>query len=230
MHKIGIMQPYFFPYIGYWQLMQAVDTYVIADDLNYIKNGFINKNSILLDNRPFKISLQLFGASQNKLINEIEVGENGAKLLSTIKNAYKKAPYFKDVFPLIEKILLNPEKNLAKFLGFSLQEVAEYMEIDVKFLYSSEIDKDNSLKFDERIYDICHRLKGDHYINAIGGQKLYSKEKFAEQGLKLSFIKTHDIRYRQFQEEFIPNLSVIDVMMFNSKADLKKMLDDYELI
>ena len=115
MKKIGIMQPYFFPYIGYFQLMDAVDIYVIADDLNYIKNGFINKNSILLNNQPFKISLQLFGASQNKLINQIEVGENGEKLLSTIKNAYKKAPYFKEVFPLLLKFL-SLDQSLHQFL------------------------------------------------------------------------------------------------------------------
>ncbi|WP_201353775.1 WbqC family protein [Hydrogenimonas urashimensis] len=228
--KIGIMQPYFFPYIGYYQLMEAVDTYVIADDLNYIKNGYINKNSILLNNQPFKISLQLFGASQNKLINQIEVGENGPKLLSTIKNAYKKAPFFKEVFPLLEDILLEKEKNLGRFLGNSLMKTAKYLEIEVDFLYSSEIEKDNSLKFDERIYDICHRLNGDHYINAIGGQKLYSKEKFAKHGIRLNFIQTHVIQYKQFNDSFVPNLSIIDVMMFNSKKDLKIFLNEYSLV
>lgn len=228
--SIGIMQPYFFPYIGYFHLMQEVNVFVIADDLNYIKNGYINRNSILLNNETFKITLQLNGASQNKLINEIEVGNNNSKLLETIRRAYKKAPYFNDVFPLIEDIMLNEEKNLARFLGDSLIKISNYLNIEVKILYSSEIDKDNSLTYDDRIIDICKRLDMNCYINAIGGKVLYSKDTFMKQNLELYFINSQISQYKQFNDNFIPNLSIIDLMMFNSKENLTKLLDQYELV
>lgn len=228
--SIGIMQPYFFPYIGYFHLMKEVNVFVIADDLHYIKNGYINRNSILLNNEIFKITLQLNGASQNKLINEIEVGNNNSKLLETIRRAYKKAPYFNDVFPLIEEIMLNEEKNLARFLGDSLMKISNYLNIEIEILYSSEIDKDNSLTYDDRIIDICKRLDMNCYINAIGGKVLYSKDTFMKQDLELYFINSHMSEYKQFNDNFIPNLSIIDLMMFNSKENLTKLLDQYELV
>jgi len=224
------MQPYLFPYIGYFQLIHAVDDFVLADDLNFIKNGFINKNSILADGKPYKISLQLFGASQNKRINEIQSGENGDKLLRIIENRYRKAPYYHEVYPLLETILLNQEKNLARFIGFSITAISDYLNIQAEFFYSSDVEKDNSLKFDARIIDICKRLKADHYINPIGGQKLYDKNKFAKEGIKLSFLETSLVEYKQFENIFVPNLSIIDVMMFNSKETIKEMLEAYKLI
>jgi hypothetical protein len=228
--KLGIMQPYFFPYIGYFQLIEAVDTYVIADDLNFIKNSYIKKNSILENGAPALLSLELIGASQNKLINEIEVGNNTAKLLKGIQRRYAKAPYFKDVFPLLETILLYQDKNLAKFLGNSLIKIADYLGMETTFLYSSEIEKNNDLKFDERIFEICRKVGSDHYINAIGGKELYSKDDFAREGIKLNFIDTKEIEYKQFDKEFVPNLSIIDVMMFNSKEECKELLQQYELV
>lgn len=228
--KLGIMQPYFFPYIGYFQLIDLVDVYVIADDLHYIKNSYIKKNNILDNGAPALLSLELKGASQNKLINEIEVGSNTNKLLMTIQYRYAKAPYFKDVFPLLQNILLSEEKNVARFLGDSLMKIASYLDIPTKFLYSSEIEKNNDLKFDARIIDICKRLGADHYINAIGGKELYSKDKFALEGIQLSFIDTKEIEYAQFGKEFVPNLSIIDVLMFNSPEETKMLLQEYELV
>lgn len=228
--SIGIMQPYFFPYIGYFQLIKKVDIFVIADDLHYIKNSFINKNFILLNHEAFRLSLQLKGASQNKLINEIEVGSNNSKLLETIRRAYKKAPYFNDVFPLIEEIMLSKENNLARFLGDSLMKISNYLGIEVEILYSSKIEKDNSLKYEERIIDICKRLEGKHYINAIGGKTLYSKENFRKEDLTLQFISSPPYVYKQFNDNFIPDLSMIDLMMFNSKDNLTQLLDSHEFV
>ena len=228
--KLGIMQPYFFPYIGYFQLIQLVDVYVIADDLNFIKNSYIKKNSILDNGSPALISLQLIGASQNKLINEIEVGNDVDKLLTAIQRRYAKAPYFKDVFPLLQTILSSKEKNLARFLGDSLMEISNYLGMQTKFLYSSEIEKNNDLKFDARIKDICKSVGSEHYINAIGGKELYNKDEFAKEGIKLSFIDTKNIEYKQFDKAFVPNLSIIDVMMFNSKEECMDLLQRYELV
>lgn len=228
--KIAIMQPYFLPYIGYFQLINAVDTFVIADDLNYMKNSYINRNIILENGKKYKFTLQLKGASQNKHINNIEVGDNTNVLLNTFKHNYKKAPYFKDIYILLEQILNNDEKNLARFIGFSLKIICEYLEISTKLIYSSELEKDNSLKFDDRIFDICHNQNSFNYINPIGGYELYNKENFTKKKIKLDFLEMNDIKYSQFSENFICCLSMIDVLMFNSKEEIQELLKKYNLV
>lgn len=228
--KLGIMQPYFMPYLGYWQLIKAVDKFVIYDDVNFIKGGWINRNNILLNNQRFLINLLLSGASSNKLINEIKVQENQTKLIKTIESAYKKAPMFDTVFPLFLQIMSFCNNNLAKFIGNSLIEVTNYLMIETEFIYSSDIEKDNSLRAQDKILHICTLLGAKQYINAIGGQELYDKESFDSQGLKLNFIKSELPPYKQFNNEFIPGLSIIDVMMFNSVEEINGMLDKYELV
>lgn len=227
---LAIMQPYFFPYIGYWQLISAVDTFVIFDDVNFIKKGYINRNSILANEKAQLFTLELIGASQNKLINEIEVGNNSQKLLKTIEIAYKKAPYFSDVFPMIEDILNNKEKNLSKFIGHSLEQISNYLKLHTKFIYSSDIKKENSLKAQDKIIDICKKLEATDYINAIGGQELYDKAKFKEQNINLNFLKTELTEYKQFKNDFIPYLSIIDILMFNRVSEVKQLLCKYELV
>jgi hypothetical protein len=227
---LAIMQPYFFPYIGYWQLINVADTFVIFDDVNFIKKGYINRNSILVGGKSQKITLELIGASQNKLIKEIEVGSNSQKVLKTIEMSYKKAPYFSNVFPMIEDILNQEDKNLAKFIGYSLQQISNYLKLNIKFIFSSDIEKDNSLKAQEKILDICKKLNVTNYVNAIGGQELYNKEKFQEQNMQLNFLKTEFTEYKQFKNEFIPYLSIIDILMFNNCDEIQNMLNDYKLM
>ena len=227
---VAIMQPYFFPYIGYWQLIYAVDTFVIYDDVNYIKKGYINRNSMLYNNQTFRFTLELRGASQNKLINKIEVGNNKKKLLKTIEQAYKKAPQFNEVFPLIKSILENEEKNLGKFLGNSIEKISNYLEIDTKIIYSSNTEKDNSLRAEDKILEICQKLDASKYINAIGGQSLYNRENFSKIGIDLYFLETMEIKYNQFSNTFIPYLSIIDIMMFNTTNQIHTMLNNYRLI
>ena len=227
---VAVMQPYFFPYIGYWQLLSAVDTFVIFDDVNFIKKGYINRNSILLNNASYLFTLELVGASQNKLINEIDIGNNQKKILKTIETAYKKAPYFETVFLLIEDILNQNEKNLAKYIGYSLQKISNYLDIDTQLIYSSDLEKNNELKAQEKILEICKKLNATHYINAIGGQGLYDKAVFEAEGIQLNFLKTELQEYQQFKNEFVPYLSIIDILMFNSQAEIKQMLCAYESV
>lgn len=227
---LAIMQPYLFSYIGYWQLINAVDTFVIFDDVNFIKKGYINRNSILVGGKLQQITLELIGASQNKLINEIKVGNNSQKLLKTIEMSYKKAPYFDNVFSIIEDILNQEESNLAKFIGYSLQKISNYLEIDTKFIYSSSIEKDNSLKAQNKILDICKKLDATDYINAIGGKELYDKDKFEKQNIKLNFLEPEIQKYMQLESEFISYLSIIDIIMFNNKDNISKMLMQYKLL
>ncbi len=227
---LAIMQPYLFPYIGYWQLINTADTFVIYDDVNFIKQGYINRNSILANKKKQLFTLELIQASANKLINEIQIGRNRAKILKTIKQNYIKAPYFKTVYPILEDIFNQDEQNLAKFIGYSLQHISDYLQIETKLIYSSDIKKDNSLKAQDKVIHICKILKATHYINAIGGQELYSKERFKSENIQLNFIKTKLLEYKQFDNEFIPYLSIIDIMMFNDIHDIKMMLNSYELV
>jgi len=231
--RLAIMQPYFFPYIGYWQLMNAVDKFVIYDDVNYIKRGWINRNKIIENKEENYLILPLHKSSQNKLINEINIFEpqkNKEKIYHRICVAYKKAPYYKDVIYLLKEAILNTEVNLVQYLTNIIKIVNEYLEINTILIVSSTLEKDNSKKGQEKIIEICSQLKADHYINPIGGTNLYDKKEFEKYGIKLSFLKTEDIIYKQFDNEFIPNLSIIDVMMFNSKDDINKMLDKFTLI
>ena len=223
------MQPYLFPYIGYWQLINAVDTFVIYDDVNFIKRGYINRNNILQNQKPQLFTLELIGASQNKKINEISVGNNSKKLLKTIKQNYSKAPFFNDVFPLLEEILGNKVKNLPRFIGISLVGISKYLNINTNFLYSSDLENDKSLKAQERLIEISKILTATDYINAIGGKELYDKEFFLKNNINLSFLKSTEIVYKQFNNEFVSNLSIIDLMMFNSKEEIQILLQKYYL-
>lgn len=228
--KIAIMQPYLFPYIGYFQLIQAVDTFVIYDDVNFIKQGWINRNYILLDNKRRLFTLQLNGASSFKLINQIQIGNNKEKLLKTFKQAYAKAPYYKENIRIIEDIIVCEEKNLARYLINGILKLAGYLAMSTKFVISSELEKNGEYKAQDKVIDICERLKADHYINAIGGLELYSRKKFNEKGIKLSFIKSAALAYAQASNEHVPSLSIIDLLMFNSKDQLRKKLNEYALL
>ena len=226
------MQPYFFPYIGYWQLMNAVDVYVVYDDVNFIKNGWINRNRILVNNAPSYYNLQLIDASPNKIINDILVNNDERiikKNIKTIEYSYKKAPFFKDVFPLINNILNCSDIYLHQYLMNSFTQINEYLGIDTKMIFSSDIQKNNSLKGQDKVIEICKVLNGDEYYNAIGGTSLYDKKIFADNGIKLSFLETGNIIYKQYNDTFVSNLSIIDVLMFNSKEDINCMLNQYSL-
>ncbi|WP_018249185.1 WbqC family protein [Orenia marismortui] len=231
--KVAIMQPYFLPYIGYFQLINQVDKFILYDDVNYINRGWINRNRILLNGEAHMITLALSGASQSKLINQIVIhdGERQKKkLLKTIRHAYVKAPYYDQVFPLIEEIMLNDESNLVKFIEFSLKGIANYLDFNTEFIISSKIKKDNELIGQNKILEICKELEAGIYINPIGGYELYSKEEFIREGIELYFIKAEDIKYKQYKNEFIPNLSIIDILMFNSKDKIKLLLEKYKLV
>jgi hypothetical protein len=227
--KVAIMQPYFFPYIGYFQLINYVDLFVVYDDVNFIKQGWITKNRILNGDKDFNLILQAEGISSFKKINEIHVGKNNKSLLKTIEQCYKKAPFFNQVFPIIREIIMNDEKNLSKFLTHSLIEICKYLEIKTRIVYSSTIEKENTLKGQNKIIDICKRLNAVQYINAIGGMQLYDKNDFLLQDIHLGFIKSNLVEYEQFKNEFVSWLSIIDVMMFNDVNQIKLMLNNFEL-
>ena len=227
--KLGIMQPYFFPYIGYFQLISAIDTFVIYDDVNYFKSGWINRNYILSQGHKSRITLQLHGASQNEIIKNIVVGQNRGKLVKTIEHSYAKAPQYSSVYPILKKIILFNENNLALYLENSLKEISRFIGLQPNWLRSSELHKDNTLRGQDKIIAICKILGAHDYINSISGKELYSKDRFSHDGIRLSFIKPDIAKYDQMKNQFIPNLSIIDVLMFNPVNTIHTYLKEYSL-
>ncbi|MBP1629387.1 MAG: hypothetical protein H6Q15_280 [Bacteroidetes bacterium] len=217
------------PYIGYFQLMKVVDKYVIYDDVNYIKGGWINRNNILINSEKRLFTIALDGASPNKKINEILIKDDFTKFLRSLELSYHKAPYFEQGISLMRDILKFEDKNLSLFIGNSFRAISNYLDFNTEFLYSSKIEKDNELRAEKKVISICKSLGASEYYNAIGGKELYSKENFETNGLKLHFLKTNQIEYKQFGNVFVPNLSIIDILMFNSKAEINQFLDNYTL-
>lgn len=217
------------PYIGYFQLMKAVDKYVIYDDVNFIKGGWINRNNILINSEKRLFTISLDGASPNKKINEILIKDDFTKFLRSLELSYHKAPYFEQGISLMRDILKFEDKKLSLFIGNSFRAISNYLDFNTEFLYSSTIEKDNELRAEKKVISICKSLGANEYYNAIGGKELYSKENFETNGLKLHFLKTNQIEYKQFGNVFVPNLSIIDILMFNSKAEINQFLDNYTL-
>lgn len=226
--KLAIMQPYFFPYLGYFQLIKSVDTFVVYDDVNYIKGGWINRNNILANGESQLVTLPLRGASPNKLINQVEVvGQH--KMLQSLRQNYSKAPNFDIVYPIIEDCLKQAEKNLARFLDYQLHRICDYLGLNPQWYISSQLVKDAKLRGQNKILSICDVLGATHYVNVPGGKALYDKHSFVARGLKLSFIQPKEVAYHQFGKAFVPSLSIIDVMMFNDREQCAKLLEDYDL-
>lgn len=231
---LGIMQPYFFPYIGYWQLLHAVDTFAVYDNIEYTKDSWIRRNRILVNGQDHMFTIPVEKASDYLDIVERRVkndgGEAKGKLLRQIEAAYKKAPYFDAAYPLVSECVRFDNDNLFRYVFHSLQAVCKYLSIDTRLVVTSDIDMDHSLKGKHRVMATCEALGETRYINAIGGRALYDKAEFAARNIELRFLQTGDVRYRQFSDAFVPSLSIIDVMMFNSPETVSEMLDMYELV
>lgn len=230
--KLGIMQPYFLPYIGYFQLLNAVDKYVIYDNIQYTKKGWINRNRILKNGKDLMITIPLEKDSDYLDVKErsLSVGFDKKKLLNQIRESYRKAPYFEQTIPLIERIVNFDDNNLFHYIDNSVREICRYLEINTEIIISSSLGIDHSLKGQDKVIAICKELKATDYYNAIGGQELYSPEEFKKENINLHFISSSPIEYKQFSNEFVPWLSILDVMMFNSLEDIHRILDNYELI
>jgi len=226
--KLAIMQPYFFPYIGYFQLMNTVDEFVIYDNIEFSKKGWINRNRILVNGRDSYITIPIGKDSDYLDVRDrsltVTWSSEKIKMLKRIIESYRKAPRFDFVYPIIEKVILFEESNLFRFVLNSLRIVKEYLDIQTPFVISSTIPIDHSLKAEKKVIALCKMRKANEYLNPIGGIKLYEKDRFKGEGIDLYFLKTNDVIYKQFNNDFVPSLSIIDVMMFNSKEKIKEYL------
>ncbi|MCP1605354.1 WbqC family protein [Pseudomonas citronellolis] len=225
---LAVMQPYFFPYLGYYQLAGSVDHFVFLDDVAFIRRGFIHRNNILLDGQPFRFTLPVAGASQNMRIDQHHfVGEHD-KFLQVLRHAYRQAPFFDEVFALVESICRMPEQSVASVCAASIQAVFAYLGRPFSVSFASQ--KPSALRGQERILELCRLFGADTYHNASGGRSLYSAAAFREQHVQLRFVHGCFPAYQQQKvENFMPGLSMIDVLMHNPPQAVERMLSMGEL-
>ncbi|WP_426578381.1 WbqC family protein [Xenorhabdus stockiae] len=227
---LAVMQPYLFPYIGYYQLAYHCDEFIFYDDVNYIKGGYINRNNILTKNGKQLFTIPVNQASSFKKINELEFSNNVKKVLVTIQQAYSKAPYFDAAYPIIEKILLSENRNVAKITSNSIIEIFNYLELPFKYEFSSNIDYDRGLDAKNKLFSFCKLYNAQKYTNTMGGKSLYNKDEFKNKNIELSFIETGNIIYTQFNsDKFESNLSIIDLLMNVDKEKIIKLLGIYHV-
>jgi hypothetical protein len=231
--RLAIMQPYFFPYIGYFQLIAAVDLFIVYDNIKYTKKGWINRNRMLQNGKDVMFSLQLKSDSDHLDVCEREMAADYSrdKLLNQFKEAYHRAPYFAQTFPLVEQIVRHEDANLFRFLHHSIVKACDHLGITTEIKISSDIAIDHDLRKHDKVLALCAAVGANTYVNTIGGMELYSKKAFLEKGIELKFIRSKPFEYAQFGEAFVPWLSIIDVMMFNSLDSIRtSILTNYELI
>ncbi|CAM3864194.1 WbqC family protein [Rheinheimera salexigens] len=227
--SFAVMQPYLFPYLGYYQMVYAVDKFVFYDDVTFIKGGYINRNNILMNGKAQRFTIPVPGMSSNKKINELRFDINVIKVLKSIEQSYRKAPYFNAIFPIIESVLSDPNRQVEHICAQSIKQVFAYLGLEKAFYFSSQLEFDREQSATDKLFSIAELMKSDDYINSPGGKALYNKEHFETKGIKLSFIQTEPYSYQQSNFEFTPHLSMIDVLMWNSKQDVLALLELYSL-
>jgi len=231
--KLAIMQPYFFPYIGYFQLVGAVDRFIVYDNIKYTKKGWINRNRLLNNGQEAVFSLPLKAASDFLDVRDRELAESfeADRLLNQIGGAYGRAPYFAQTIRLVDEIVHHEERNLFRFLLHSIVKICEYLRIRTEIRPSSNVPVDDGLKGQDRVLAMCEAVGATTYINAIGGRELYNREDFRTRGIELKFISSRPFEYPQFGNEFVSSLSIIDVMMFNPIDVVRERIaSNYEFV
>lgn len=224
-------QPYFMPYIGYFQLINSVEKFLLVDDFQYIRHGWVNRNRILTSGKVIYIIVPLLHSSQNKNINQLMCVPPDGSQLRSVEAAYRRAPFYHQITSLLRDVLDFPDRRLNYFLLNSLQVVCDYLGITTPLILNSERNDTTELRGEERVVHLCKSMGADTYINAIGGRELYSRERFAADGIDLRFIKSQLPPYKQLRtQEFVPALSILDVMMNVPKDEIRDMLNRYTLI
>lgn len=224
--KLAIMQPYFLPYIGYFQLLASVDRFIVYDNIKYTKKGWINRNRMLLNGKHATFTVPVRSDHDHLDICDRRLAADFSrqKLLAQFKGAYGRAPCFAQAFPVIADIVNYGGDNLFDYIHHSLVRICDYLEIRTEIVISSTVPIDHSLKAEEKVLALCEANSADTYINAIGGTELYSRQVFLERNIDLMFLKSRMLEYAQAGGSFVPWLSIIDLMMFNDREHLQEHL------
>jgi hypothetical protein len=234
--RLAVMQPYIFPYLGYYQLAAAVDKFIFFDDVHFINKGWINRNNILQQNNSSRFTIPLIKASQNRLINDIEIADFSKwrkDFLKQVEFNYRKARCFSNIFPWLQNFLFSKEYRLISDLASnSVMSVMQLLGLPTQFEFSSNLDyRDGQVRDgQDKILKICAMMNADHYINPKNGTELYDPAHFKDRHITLNFICMDDIIYDQFSKgQFVPFLSIIDVLMFNDVEATRSLLKKYTL-
>lgn len=232
--RIAIMQPYFLPYLGYWQLIAAVDCFVVLDDVNFIKGGWVNRNRVVVGGKPSWLTLPLVGASPNRLICEIDIKPDDgwrAKLQRMVAMNYAKAPHLSEGLPWFESCLERASGNLSEYLVDSVVSLCTRLGVTTEIIPSSRPFDAGGLRGSERIVDMCCRLGATYYVNPPGGKDLYSIDNFAKHGIRLEFLEP------QLANACLAagvdggsSLSILHLMMHNSTAALAEAIGSYRTV
>lgn len=230
---MAVMQPYVFPYLGYYQLFHASDVFVSLDDAAFIKKGWVNRNRILLQGKVHTFTIPLSAQSQNVSIRDSRVAPDDGwrkKLMNTFGHAYRKAPHFEAVYSIVEQTLADSGGSIADTAERSLRLVLDYLDMPRAIRRSSELGIDSGLHGQERILAICEAIGTDLYVNPKGGRELYSPARFNTRGIDLRFLHMGEVAYKQGSAvQFEPGLSIIDVLMWNAKDAVGEMMANYTL-
>lgn len=232
--KLAVMQPYFFPYLGYFQLIFASDRFVAYDDVSFIKSGWINRNRILLDGEPRFFTVPLRGASSFVAIDRVGINEQNprwrGRMLDTMRAAYRGARYRDAGVELLERVLASKCESIADLALASVYATLEYLGISRSIARSSRAYDNRHVKGQDRILDICRKERADVYVNAIGGVSLYQAEAFEAEGCDLKFLRSKLPEYSQGPRRFVPGLSMLDAIMHCSPAEVTAMLPEHDLL
>jgi hypothetical protein len=228
--KVAIMQPYFFPYVGYFQLIGAVDLFIVYDNIKYTKKGWINRNRFLRDGEPCTFTLPLRQGSDTLDIRDrwLAEGFERDKLLRQWAGAYRRAPFVDEAMGVLEPVVRCPAANLFDFLHHSIVAVCAALGITTELLVSSGVSADHALKGEARVLSICRATGADLYLNPIGGVKLYEEAHFAERGVTLRFHALRPIRYTQGGSPWVPHLSIVDVLMYSGLEGTRVLLGAFD--
>jgi hypothetical protein len=220
------MQPYFLPYVGYYQLISAVDIFIVYDDVQYTKKGWINRNRLLRTGEPAVFSLPLKSASDYLDIRERElaIDFDPARLVRQFGGIYRRAPHYAETMPLVERVMACPDRNLFAFVEWSIRASCAHLGIATEIVRSSAVPIDRGLRRESRVIALCRAVDATTYINPPGGVDLYDPGTFAANGVDLRFLHPRPFTYRQFEDEFVPWLSIVDVLMFNSVPEVRERI------
>lgn len=230
---IAVMQPYLFPYLGYFQLIAAADVFVLGDDLQYVRSGWVNRNRILQNHEARLITFPLKKDRFQLQINQRQLcdhfSDEAEKLIRLIVECYEQAPYFAQVMPLIERLIRFPQQNIALYAEHAIRELCAYLHIVTPIMRSSDLILGNPVDKQERIIRIAHTFEATTFITPEGGSVVYDRDHFARNRLLIRFFRMDPVEYRQFRQPFVANLSIIDVLMFNCVEQVQQMLTEYQL-
>lgn len=223
MSAIAIMQPYLFPYLGYYQMAAQADQFVFLDDAAFIVRGFVNRNRILLNKNAYRFTVPVLDVSQNRAIKDHYYMEGGESLQKLLRLAYKSAPHLNTVLALVGGVFEKGKGNVAGTNALSIRIVLEYLGMEKQWFLSSELMPHGEFKGSRWLIEMCLKLSASRYLNLPGGKLLYDPSSFDSAGIILEFVEPQLSPYQQMCP-FVPGLSVIDALMWCDPTELRALL------